>query len=299
MKKKRVALYLRVSTNNGRQTVDNQQRELEAVAERSGWEIVATFSDKISGAKGRDKRPGLEALMKRSYRAGVRSRRRVVGRPSRPQPATSGPVVRRISGPERGPLPSPAARRQQHAVWPRPAPDERRLRRVRAGDIEGAHLRWSGSSSSRGQAPRPPSHAGCHRRRHPHAPRAGPRHTQDRQEAEVRHGPRSGDAEGSVMRFTPGERTVWRSKQEPYCARSSIPVPYRNVTVLPLTRHRNSIQRTLILFGHTTLKPRHAVDPTVAVFHFFTHVLLHLGVWKNQECFTFNALDCGLCNLRR
>ena len=64
MKKKRVALYLRVSTNNGRQTVDNQQRELEVVAERSGWEIVATFSDKISGAKGRDKRPGLEALMK-------------------------------------------------------------------------------------------------------------------------------------------------------------------------------------------------------------------------------------------
>ena len=69
--------------------------------------------------------------------------------------------------------------------------------------------------------------------------------------------------------------------------------------VRPLTRHRDSIQRTLILFGHTTLKPRHAVDPTVAVFHFFTHVLLHLGVWKNQECFTFNALDCGLCNLRR
>ena len=64
MKKKRVALYLRVSTNNGRQTVDNQQRELEAVAECSGWEIVATFSDKISGAKGRDRRPGLEALMR-------------------------------------------------------------------------------------------------------------------------------------------------------------------------------------------------------------------------------------------
>ena len=205
MKKKRVALDLRVSTNNGRQTVDNQQRELEAVAERSGWDIVATFSDKISGAKGRDRRPGLEALMRGATAAweAPRSRRRVVGvRPSWPQPATSGPVVRRVSGPERGPLPSPAARRQQHAVWPRPAPDERRLRRVRAGDIEGAHLRWSGSSSSRGQAPRPPSQAGRHRRRHPHAPRAGPRHTQDRQEAEVRHGPRSGDAEGSVMRFT-------------------------------------------------------------------------------------------------
>jgi DNA invertase Pin-like site-specific DNA recombinase len=62
--KKRVALYLRVSTNNGHQTVENQQRELEAIASRGGWEIVATFSDHISGAKGRDKRPGLEAMMK-------------------------------------------------------------------------------------------------------------------------------------------------------------------------------------------------------------------------------------------
>jgi DNA invertase Pin-like site-specific DNA recombinase len=69
MKKiKRVALYLRVSTNNGHQTVENQQRELEAIAERSGWEIVATFADRISGAKGRDKRPGLDAMLKAATR---------------------------------------------------------------------------------------------------------------------------------------------------------------------------------------------------------------------------------------
>ncbi|SCB13376.1 recombinase family protein [Bradyrhizobium yuanmingense] len=61
---KRVALYLRVSTNNGQQTTDNQRRELEAIATRAGWQIVATFEDKISGAKGRDKRPGLDAMMK-------------------------------------------------------------------------------------------------------------------------------------------------------------------------------------------------------------------------------------------
>jgi len=58
---KRVALYCRVSTDG--QTVENQTRELEAVAERHGWEIVETFTDEgISGAKGRDKRPGFNAL---------------------------------------------------------------------------------------------------------------------------------------------------------------------------------------------------------------------------------------------
>jgi DNA invertase Pin-like site-specific DNA recombinase len=56
-----VALYLRVSTAD--QTVDNQRRELEAVAERHGWHVVATFADEgVSGTKGRDKRPGLDRL---------------------------------------------------------------------------------------------------------------------------------------------------------------------------------------------------------------------------------------------
>lgn len=63
-KPKRVALYFRVSTAEN-QTVENQRRELEAVAARHGWEIVATFSDEgVSGAKGRDKRPGYDALLK-------------------------------------------------------------------------------------------------------------------------------------------------------------------------------------------------------------------------------------------
>ena len=60
---KRIALYVRTSTVNG-QTTKNQERELQAVAERHGWTVVTIFKDQgISGAKGRDKRPGLDRLM--------------------------------------------------------------------------------------------------------------------------------------------------------------------------------------------------------------------------------------------
>lgn len=60
---KRVGIYLRVSTKD--QTTENQLRELRQVAERAGWEVVQTFEDAgVSGAKGRDKRPGYDALMK-------------------------------------------------------------------------------------------------------------------------------------------------------------------------------------------------------------------------------------------
>jgi DNA invertase Pin-like site-specific DNA recombinase len=59
---KRVALYLRVST--GGQSVENQQRELEAVAQRHGWEVAGVFSDQgISGAKGREQRPAFNRLL--------------------------------------------------------------------------------------------------------------------------------------------------------------------------------------------------------------------------------------------
>ena len=60
---KRIALYTRVSQDS--QTTENQRRELMAVAERLGWEVVAEFTDHgISGSKGRDKRPGYDALLK-------------------------------------------------------------------------------------------------------------------------------------------------------------------------------------------------------------------------------------------
>jgi DNA invertase Pin-like site-specific DNA recombinase len=62
---KRVALYARVSTDRGNQTTENQLRVLQEAAARLGWTIVAVHVDEgISGAKGREKRPGYDALLK-------------------------------------------------------------------------------------------------------------------------------------------------------------------------------------------------------------------------------------------
>ena len=59
----KVALYVRVSTKD--QDTENQRRELTEVAERAGWHVVGVYSDAgISGAKGRDKRPGFDAMLK-------------------------------------------------------------------------------------------------------------------------------------------------------------------------------------------------------------------------------------------
>lgn len=64
---KRAALYLRVSTDE--QTTDNQERELRQTAERAGWEITHVYRDEgISGSKGRDRRPGLDAMLKDATR---------------------------------------------------------------------------------------------------------------------------------------------------------------------------------------------------------------------------------------
>ena len=67
-KAKRAALYLRVSTDG--QTTENQRLALEAVAAQRGRTIVAAYEDAgISGAKGRDKRPGLDRLLTDAARA--------------------------------------------------------------------------------------------------------------------------------------------------------------------------------------------------------------------------------------
>ena len=59
---RRVAIYTRVST--GGQTTANQLRELRAAAKRLGHQVVAEFTDEgISGAKGREGRPGLNRLL--------------------------------------------------------------------------------------------------------------------------------------------------------------------------------------------------------------------------------------------
>lgn len=49
---KKVAVYARVSLNDGTQDVGNQLHELREFCKRSGWEIVAEYVDKASGKSG-------------------------------------------------------------------------------------------------------------------------------------------------------------------------------------------------------------------------------------------------------
>jgi len=66
-KARRVAIYTCVSTDG--QSVENQRRELLAVADRRGWEVVQEYSDHgISGAKDRDKRPAFDRMLKGARR---------------------------------------------------------------------------------------------------------------------------------------------------------------------------------------------------------------------------------------
>jgi DNA invertase Pin-like site-specific DNA recombinase len=60
---KRAAIYVRVSTD--KQTIENQVTALCQIAERRGWEVVEQYHDAgISGAKGREGRPGLDQMLK-------------------------------------------------------------------------------------------------------------------------------------------------------------------------------------------------------------------------------------------
>jgi DNA invertase Pin-like site-specific DNA recombinase len=62
---RRAALYVRVSTSDKGQTIENQLQPLQEAAGRLGWSIVGIFKDEgISGSRGREKRPGLDALLK-------------------------------------------------------------------------------------------------------------------------------------------------------------------------------------------------------------------------------------------
>jgi DNA invertase Pin-like site-specific DNA recombinase len=64
---KRVAIYARVSTD--KQTTENQILQLREVASKNGWDVVEMFIDEgISGAKGRDKRPAFDSLIKAATR---------------------------------------------------------------------------------------------------------------------------------------------------------------------------------------------------------------------------------------
>src|SRR5262249_31136648 len=64
---KRAAIYVRVSTD--KQSIENQVAALRQIAERRGWEVVEQYHDAgISGSKGRDKRPGLDQMLKDASR---------------------------------------------------------------------------------------------------------------------------------------------------------------------------------------------------------------------------------------
>jgi DNA invertase Pin-like site-specific DNA recombinase len=66
-RRQRVAIYVRVSRDD--QLTINQERELRDWCERAGHEVVQVYKDHgISGAKGRDKRPKFDAMLKAAVR---------------------------------------------------------------------------------------------------------------------------------------------------------------------------------------------------------------------------------------
>ena len=93
-----------VSTSG--QTTESQERELRAIAEKAGWEIVNVYRDAgISGAKGRDQRPAFDALYKDAARRrfdmlAATKRARIIGAapcreiPLKPERAPSSPSQR-------------------------------------------------------------------------------------------------------------------------------------------------------------------------------------------------------------
>lgn len=58
----KVAIYARVSTID--QNYEGQLEELRALADRSGWEVVEVYSEKVSGTKETEDRPELKRMMR-------------------------------------------------------------------------------------------------------------------------------------------------------------------------------------------------------------------------------------------
>ncbi len=66
-KARKAALYLRTSHSD--RTTDNQRRELRKATKRAGWTIAAVYEDNgVSGAKGREGRPGFDQMLKDANR---------------------------------------------------------------------------------------------------------------------------------------------------------------------------------------------------------------------------------------
>lgn len=60
----KTAFYIRVSTED--QNLSNQLYELEALKQVEGWTEVEVFTDKVSGSKPREERPGFDAMLTRA-----------------------------------------------------------------------------------------------------------------------------------------------------------------------------------------------------------------------------------------
>lgn len=60
----KVAIFARVSTNDGRQDNDRQTGDLLALAEQNGWIVEQVITEEISASKTNAQRPGLQELLK-------------------------------------------------------------------------------------------------------------------------------------------------------------------------------------------------------------------------------------------
>ena len=158
---KRAAIYLRVSTDA--QTTENQERALREVAARSGHEIVAVYRDDgISGAKGRDKRPGFDAMHKDA------SRRKfdivMVGRSARSQPSRPNRLPLRAALTRDRPCPASTGHRHHDARRQGHVSNDWRVCRVRTQHDRRAGARWccqgQGERHQERQSLRPPPSAG-------------------------------------------------------------------------------------------------------------------------------------------
>ena len=65
---KRAAIYLRISTRDGRQTEENQRRELRKFLRREGYVLAGEFVDHESGRKGRRERSGFDQMFQAAER---------------------------------------------------------------------------------------------------------------------------------------------------------------------------------------------------------------------------------------
>jgi len=58
----RAAIYLRVSTDEGKQTEENQRRELREFVQDEGYELIGEYVDHESGRKGRNERKAFDQM---------------------------------------------------------------------------------------------------------------------------------------------------------------------------------------------------------------------------------------------